>query len=111
MEPVAQRDFARLRPRCQALRDNRSLLRITPAPPPRRSGQNLHRRKTVPINWQITWHTIPLLDQPLQDQAIALVRRKVGIGLRLGCNPRDGAVSDPLSIFDVSELDYFGLGH
>src|SRR6516162_4701895 len=63
MKPVAQRDLARLRPRCHALRDNRSLLRITPAAPPRRSRQNLHPTKTVPINWQITWHTIPLLDQ------------------------------------------------
>src|SRR6516162_7604204 len=63
MKPVAQRDVARLRPRCHALRDNRSLLRITPAAPPRRSRQNLHPTKTVPINWQITWHTIPLLDQ------------------------------------------------
>src|SRR6516162_1568804 len=49
MKPVAQRDLARLRPRCHALRDNRSLLRITPAAPPRRSGQNLHPTKTVPI--------------------------------------------------------------
>src|SRR5215469_7428383 len=63
MKPVAQRHLARLRPRCHALRDNRSLLRITPAAPPRRSRQNLHPTKTVPINWQITWHTIPLLDQ------------------------------------------------
>src|SRR6516165_4794510 len=63
MKPVAQRDVARLRPRCHALRDNPSLLRITPAAPPRRSCQNLHPTKTVPINWQITWHTIPLLDQ------------------------------------------------
>src|SRR5215469_13871956 len=63
MKPVAQRDLARLRPRSHALRDNRSLLRNTPAVPPRRSRQNLHPTKTVPINWQITWHTIPLLDQ------------------------------------------------
>src|SRR5205814_2995712 len=59
MKPVAQRDLTRPCPRCQALRDNRRLLRIAPASPPRRSRQNLHPTKTVPINWQITWHTIP----------------------------------------------------
>src|SRR5215471_18981847 len=85
MKPVAQRDLARLRPRCHALRDNRNLLRITPAAPPRRSRQNLHPTKTVPINWQITWHTIPpARSKPLQqDHTIAAVRRKVGIRLRL----------------------------
>jgi hypothetical protein len=38
----------------------------------------------VPVNWQITWHTIPLLNELMQkDHAIAVVRRKVGIRLRL----------------------------
>src|SRR5580658_4609473 len=60
MQPVAQRHRAGHRPRRQALRDNRRLLRIAPAPPPRRPAQNLHPAETVPINWQITWHTIPL---------------------------------------------------
>ena len=84
MKPVAQRDLARLRPQCQALRDNRRLLRISPAAPTRRSGQNLHPTKTVPVNWQITWHTIPLLNELMQkDHAIAMVRRKVGFRLRL----------------------------
>ena len=57
MQPVAQRDRARHRPRRQALRDNRRLLRRAPAPPPRRSRQNLNPPETVPINWQITWQT------------------------------------------------------
>jgi hypothetical protein len=40
----------------------------------------------VPVNWQITWHTIPLLNELMQkDHAIAVVRRKVGIRLRLRC--------------------------
>src|SRR5947209_6072154 len=45
------------RPRRQALRDNRRLLRRAPAPPTRRSRQNLNPPETVPINWQITWQT------------------------------------------------------
>ena len=57
MQPVTQRDRARHRPRRQALRDNRRLLRRAPAPPPRRSRQNLNPPETVPINWQITWQT------------------------------------------------------
>ena len=57
MQPVAQRDRARDRPRRQALRDNRRLLRRAPAPPTRRSRQNLNPPETVPINWQITWQT------------------------------------------------------
>ena len=57
MQPVAQRDRARHRPRRQALRDNRRLLRRAPASPPRRSRQNLDPPETVPINWQITWQT------------------------------------------------------
>ena len=48
MQPVAQRDRARHRSRRQALRDNRRLLRRAPAPPPRRSRQNLNRRKLCP---------------------------------------------------------------
>src|SRR3954452_12798475 len=36
---------------------NRRLLRRIPAPPPRRSRQNLNALETVPINWQITWQT------------------------------------------------------
>src|ERR1700756_2053514 len=88
MKPVAQRDLARLRPQCQALRDNRRLLRISPATPTRRSGQNLHPTKTMPVNWQITWHTIPLLNELMQkDHAIAVVRRKVEIRLRLQLSP------------------------
>jgi DNA-directed RNA polymerase specialized sigma24 family protein len=54
---MAQRDRARYRPRRQALRDNRRLLRRAPAPPPWRSRQNLNPPETVPINWQITWQT------------------------------------------------------
>ena len=84
MKPVAQRDLTRSRPRCQALRDNRRLLRIAPASPPRRSRQNLHPTKIVPIIWQIIWHTIPLPDLPMQqDHPIAVLPRKVGVRLRL----------------------------
>ena len=54
---MMQRDRARHRSRRQALRDNRRLLRRAPAPPPRRSRQNLNPPETVPINWQITWQT------------------------------------------------------
>src|SRR4051794_24240142 len=54
---MAQRDRARHRPRREALRDNRRLLPRAPAPPSRRSGQNLNPPETVPINWQITWQT------------------------------------------------------
>src|SRR3954454_17988149 len=57
VQPVAQRNRARHRSRRQALRDNRRLLRRTPASPPRRSRQNLNTTETVPINWQITWQT------------------------------------------------------
>src|SRR5205085_4172729 len=57
MQPVTQRDRARHRSRRQALRDNRRLLRRAPAPPPRRSRQNVNPPETVPINWQITWQT------------------------------------------------------
>jgi hypothetical protein len=57
---VAQRDRARHRPRRQALRDNRRLLRHAPAPPSRCPGQNLHATETVPVNWKITWQTNPL---------------------------------------------------
>src|SRR4051794_4908748 len=57
MQPVAQRNRARDRPRRQALRDNRHLLCRTPASPLRRSRQNLNPPETVPINWQITWQT------------------------------------------------------
>src|SRR5690242_21372137 len=60
MQPVAQRDLARLRARRLALRDDRSLLLIAPASAARRSCQHFHATETVPINWQITWHTIPL---------------------------------------------------
>src|SRR4051794_21401320 len=65
MQPVAQRDRARHRPRGKALRDNRRLLRRAPAPPPRRSRQNLNPPETVPINWQITWQTnLPASSEP-----------------------------------------------
>src|SRR4051794_301776 len=57
VQPVVQRDRARYRPRRKALRDNRGLLRRAPAPPPRRSRQNLNPPETVPINWQITSQT------------------------------------------------------
>ena len=60
MQPVPQRDRARHRPRRQAFRNNRRLLRGAPAPSPRRPGQHLHATKTVPIIWQMTWHTILL---------------------------------------------------
>src|SRR6185437_6058340 len=60
VQPVAQRDLARLRARRLALRDDRSLLLIAPASAARRSCQHFHATETVPINWQITWHTIPL---------------------------------------------------
>src|SRR3954463_9064730 len=55
VQPMAQRNRARDRPRRQALRDNCRLLRRAPAPPPWRSRQNLNPPETVPINWQITW--------------------------------------------------------
>ena len=84
MQPVAQRDLACLRTRRLALRDNRGLLRRTPMSPSRCPSQDFHATETVPINWQITWHTIPLLNEPMQqDHAIAVVCRKVGIKPRL----------------------------
>jgi hypothetical protein len=52
------------------------------------SGQNLHPTKTVHINWQITWHTIPLLNEPMQQDHAIAVRRKVGIRLRLHSDGR-----------------------
>src|SRR3954463_6423904 len=57
VQPVAQCDRARYRSRRKALRDNRRLLRRAPAPPTRRSRQNLNPPETVPINWQITGQT------------------------------------------------------
>ena len=60
MQPVAQRDRARLRTRRLALRDNRGLLRRTPTAPSRCPSPDFHATEAVPINWQITWHTIPL---------------------------------------------------
>jgi len=56
---------------------------------PRQSPPSPHHSSAVAeafsvINWQITWHTIPLLGYTMQeDQAIAILRRKVGIKLRL----------------------------
>src|SRR3954447_10264258 len=71
VQPVAQRDRARHRPRRKALRDNRRLLRRAPAPPPPRSRQNLNTPETVPINWQITWQTsLPV--SPERDRIIRL---------------------------------------
>src|SRR5690242_9610329 len=60
MQPVAQRDLARLRTRRLALRDNCRLLRRAPTAPSRCPSQHFNATETVPINWQITWHTIPL---------------------------------------------------
>src|SRR3954453_16414422 len=57
MQPVAQGNRTRDRPRRQALRDNCRLFRRAPAAPPWRSRQNLNPPETVPINWQITWQT------------------------------------------------------
>jgi hypothetical protein len=58
--------LARLRTGRLALRDNRYLLRHALTAPSRCPRQEFHATKTVPINWQITWHTIPL---PRSDQA------------------------------------------
>src|SRR5262249_56681895 len=82
MKPVAQRDLTRPRARRQALRDNRRLFRISPVSPPRRSGQNLHSTKTVPINWQITWHTIPRAHHAGKHNTVA-TGCEVGVRLRL----------------------------
>src|SRR5437588_2754175 len=60
MQPVAQRDLARLRTRHLGLSDDRRLLLICPTSPARCPSQDFHATETVPINWQITWHTIPL---------------------------------------------------
>src|SRR5215470_9601689 len=60
MQPVAQRDLARLRTRRPALRHNRGLLRRAPTSPSWCPTQHFNATETVPINWQITWHTIPL---------------------------------------------------
>src|SRR4051794_18302783 len=83
MQPVAQRDLARLRTRRLALSDDRRLLLIGPASPARCPSQDFHATETVPINWQITWHTIPLPRSTRQDHPIRVVLRKVGIRLRL----------------------------
>src|SRR5215510_11241942 len=84
MQPVAQRDLARLRARRLALRDDRSLLLIAPASASRRPRQDFNATETVPINWQITWHTIPLPRMHTrQVHPIAVTRRKVGVRLRL----------------------------
>src|SRR5262249_40606464 len=58
MKPMPQRDHARHRTRCHALRDDRQFLIGAPAAPPRRPGQHLHSTETVPINWQTTCTTI-----------------------------------------------------
>ena len=86
MQPVAQRDLACHRPRRLALRNNRRLLRIAPAPPPRRPSQNLHPAETVPINWQITWHTIPL---PRSNEAASPHRHR----------PAQGGGQAPLTVY------------
>src|SRR5215472_7232327 len=85
MKPVAQRDLTRPSTRRQALRDNRRLVCITPATPPRRSRQNLHPTKAVPINWQIIWHTIPRAHHAGQHHTV-VTGRKVGVRLRLRFN-------------------------
>src|SRR5436305_1258682 len=59
MQPVAQRDLARLRTRRLALRHYCCLLRRAPTSPSRCPSQHFNATETVPINWQITWHTIP----------------------------------------------------
>src|SRR5204862_4243161 len=60
MQPVAQRDLARLRTRRLALRHYCCLLRRAPTSPSRCPSQHFNATETVPINWQLTWHTIPL---------------------------------------------------
>ena len=60
MQPVAQRDLARLRTRRLALRHYCCLLRRAPTSPSRCPSQHFNATETVPINWQITWHTISL---------------------------------------------------
>src|SRR4051794_26982581 len=109
VQPVVQRDRARYRPRRQALRDNRRLLRRAPAPPPRRARQNLNPPETVPINWQITWQTsLPV--SPERGRIIRLPSALARRGQRLAypapsgmsrphtsCSPpcRAGAGADP----------------
>src|SRR3954447_8436784 len=89
VQPVVQRDRARYRPQRKALRDNRRLLRRAPAPPPRRSRQNLNPPETVPINWQITWQTsLPV--SPERDRIIRLpsVLARRGQRSAHGASPR-----------------------
>src|SRR5438874_355469 len=57
MQAVPQGNRARHRPWRQALGDDGHLLRHAPAPPSRRPSQYLDPTETVPVNWQITWHT------------------------------------------------------
>src|SRR5690242_3397959 len=102
MQPVAQRDLARLRARRLALRDDRSLLLIAPASAARRSCQHFHATETVPINWQITWHTIPL---PRSNQAGSPHCQPAQRGdrapltaLRYAGAPRPPAARPPMSV-------------
>jgi hypothetical protein len=60
MQPVAQRNRARDRTRRKALGDNRRLLGRASLAPARCPGQHPQPTETVPINWQISWQTIPL---------------------------------------------------
>src|SRR5215470_9343519 len=83
MQPVAQRDLARLRTRRPALRHNRRLLRRAPTSPSWCPTQHFNATETVPINWQITWHTIPLPRSNKADHPIAPIRCNVPITLRL----------------------------
>ena len=50
----------------------------------------------MPINWQITWHTIPCLDQTRQVHPTTAIRRKMGVSLRLLLIEAGGRDSNPL---------------
>jgi nucleotidyltransferase/DNA polymerase involved in DNA repair len=82
-------DLARLRTRRLALRDNRGLLRRAPTSPSRCPSQHFHATETVPINWQITWHAIPL---PRSNKA----------GSPHRTNPVQGASQAPLTIDPIA---------
>jgi hypothetical protein len=51
-------------------------MRSRAIPPARRPGRNLDPTKTVPINRQVIWHTIPCLGQPRQAQPALLIQSK-----------------------------------
>ena len=83
MQPVTQRDRARHRPRRQALRDNRRLLRRAPAPPPRRSRQNLDPPETVPINWQTSLPVSPERDRIICSPSAPARREQRSLTLQM----------------------------